>query len=39
MCDDDNKANEWALKNGSRLLSAYEVDGEKQWVITEADRS
>lgn len=39
VCDEDKKANEWALKNGARLLSAYEVNGEKLWIITEANRS
>lgn len=37
---EDKQANEWALRNGARLLSAYRsADGEKFWVITEADRS
>jgi hypothetical protein len=36
---EDAKANEWALKVGERLLSSYDVDGNKLWVITEADRS
>ena len=39
VCDDDKKANEWALKVGERILSAYDVNGEKLWVITEHDRS
>lgn len=38
VCDEDKKANEWALKHGARLLSAYDVNGEKLWVITEANR-
>ncbi len=36
---EDAAANERALKSGERLLSAYEVNGQKLWVITEADRS
>jgi hypothetical protein len=37
---DDRLANAQALKNGSRLLSAYHLkDGTKIWIITEADRS
>jgi len=37
---DDREANERALHDGGRLLSAYRSDrGEKFWVITEADRS
>jgi hypothetical protein len=40
----DRRANEQAVKNGARILSAYDVplaDGETEriWVITEADRS
>lgn len=38
VCDEDKQAIEWALKHGARLLSAYEVDDEKLWVITEASR-
>jgi hypothetical protein len=37
---EDAQSNELALKDGSRLLSAYTLTGgEKIWVITEADRS
>jgi len=38
---DDWRANERALGEGTRLLSAYELPrtGEKVWVITEWDRS
>ena len=36
---DDAKANEEALKTGARLMSAYTIDSERLWVITEADRS
>jgi hypothetical protein len=37
---EDRRANERALRDGSRLLSAYLLrDGTKVWVITEADRS
>jgi hypothetical protein len=36
----DREANDRALQNGGRLLSAYRSDrGEKFWIITEADRS
>ena len=36
----DKKANNDALKHGNRILSAYTgVDGDKFWVLTEADRS
>jgi len=38
---DDWRANDRALREGTRLLSAYELPhtGEKVWVITEWDRS
>jgi len=37
---EDVRANERALKDGSRLLSAYHLrDGTKIWIWTEADRS
>jgi len=32
----DQSANDAALVNGSRLLSAYVIKGERVWVITEA---
>jgi hypothetical protein len=36
----DRRANEYALKHGLRVLSAYTLSsGEKIWIITEADRS
>lgn len=38
--DEDRAANDAALRDGSRILSAYTAGkGEKVWVITEADRS
>ena len=37
---EDVKENEFSLKNGFRLLSAYRTRaGDRLWVITEADRS
>lgn len=40
LCDEDKKENELSLKQGFRLLSAYEADNlPKIWIITEADRS
>ena len=33
----DRAANERALLDGSRLLSAYDMAGERVWVITEAE--
>ncbi len=38
--DEDRNENDYSLKNGFRLLSAYRLrDGVKIWIITEADRS
>ncbi len=38
--DEDKQENELSLKEGFRLLSAYESgDLPKIWIITEADRS
>ncbi len=38
--DEDKQANERALREGLRILSAYTTsDGVKLWIITEADRS
>jgi hypothetical protein len=38
--DEDKAANNQALKDGSRLLSAYlDHNNVKFWIITEADRS
>jgi len=35
---EDARANNQALADGSRLLSAYEVEsGERVWIITEAE--
>ncbi len=38
--DEDKKENELSVKQGFRILSAYNLEnGEKVWVITEWDRS
>ena len=40
LCQEDKKENELSLREGFRLLSAYEQEGlPKIWIITEADRS
>jgi len=39
LCQEDKEENELSLREGFRILSAYEHDGEKIWIITEADRS
>jgi hypothetical protein len=37
LCEEDRQANDQALVDGSRLLSAYKLtDGTKIWCITEA---
>jgi hypothetical protein len=39
-CPEDWKENEFSLREGFRLFSVYHAaNGEKFWVITEADRS
>jgi len=38
--DEDRVANDSALKEGCRLLSAYQKEGQpKIWIITERDRA
>jgi hypothetical protein len=37
--DEDQTANDMAVMQGERLLSAYQCMGTKIWIITEADRS
>jgi hypothetical protein len=40
VCAEDKALNDEAVKDGSRILSAYQTKlGTKLWVITEADRS
>ena len=40
LSEDDLRENEFSLKEGFRLLSAYQTGkGQKLWIITEADRS
>lgn len=40
LSDHDREENEFSLKRGFRILSAYTgANGTKFWVITEADRS
>jgi hypothetical protein len=37
---EDARENEYSLKHGFRLLSSYSLlNGERVWIITEADRS
>ena len=40
VCTEDWEGNDLALREGSRILSAYTLKtGVKIWIITEADRS
>ena len=40
VCPEDSEANEAAVHERARLLSAYTTDdGVRSWIITEADRS
>jgi len=39
LSDDDKAENEFSLNKYLRLLSAYNVNGVKFWVITEANRT
>lgn len=39
LCEEDKESNNEAIWNEGRVLSSYVIDGEKLWVITEADRS
>jgi len=36
LCDEDVAANVYALASGARIFSAFDVDGEKLWIITDA---
>ena len=40
LCEEDKDENEFSVRNGFRILSAYRTRlDEKIWIITEADRS
>lgn len=39
MCRDDQRTNEAAIKDGSRIFSAYQHGDVRFYVITEDDRS
>lgn len=36
---EDAAENDFAVKNGLRIFSSYQMAGKRVWVITEADRS
>ncbi len=37
--EEDTRENEFSVRHGFRIISAYRVVGSKLWVITERDRS
>ena len=39
LCEEDKAENNFSVKNGYRILSAYPTPLGKLWIITEADRS
>jgi len=40
LCEEDKRENEFSVRNGFRILSAYRTRNDvKIWIITEADRS
>jgi len=40
LCEEDKRENEFSVRNGFRILSAYRTQNDvKIWVITEVDRS
>lgn len=39
LTSDDKQANDMALVEGTRILSAYIQEAYKIWIITEADRT
>ncbi len=39
MCTEDKITNDEVTKTGQRVMSSFEVKGEKIWIITECDRS
>lgn len=39
LCKEDIETNNYAIKNSERILSSYEVDSQKVYIITEWDRS
>jgi hypothetical protein len=40
LCEEDKRENEFSVRNGFRILSAYRTrNNTRIWIITEADRS
>jgi hypothetical protein len=39
ICEEDRLANLHGVENGLRVISAYQVQETRLWIITEADRT
>ena len=39
VCAEEGKENDRAAFDDGRILSAYDIRGDRLWIITEADRS
>ncbi len=39
LCKEDKKENEFSIRDGFRILFAYDTSLGKLWIITEAERS
>ena len=39
ICEEDKKLNDIDAQCEGRVLSSYDIRGDKLWIITEADRS
>ena len=39
VSSEDARENEFSVRHGFRVVSSYQVAGERLWIITEADRS
>ena len=39
LCAADRAENDYSVREGFRILSAYKLGNETVWIITEADRS
>jgi len=39
LSEDDKKENDFSVSRNLRIFSSYIINGEKFWIITEADRS
>lgn len=38
LTEDDKQANQDALATGARIISSYNIRGDKLWIITDAER-